>query len=168
MLSKIIGLLYKNVLKRLFFLIDPEVVHDNLVFVGRVLGKTKFTKFLTKSVFSYENSMLSQEVLGIKFKNPIGLSAGFDKNAQLTDILPAVGFGFAEVGSITGEQCDGNPKPRLWRLKESKSLLVYYGLKNDGCDSISKRLKDKKFDIPIGVNIAKTNCELTCQVPNKL
>jgi dihydroorotate dehydrogenase len=161
MLSKIIGFLYIHVLKKLFFLIDPEIVHDRLVLVGRLLGSTRLSKFLTKRVFAYESSILNQELLGIKFNNPIGLSAGFDKNAQLTDILPAVGFGFAEVGSITGEQCDGNPKPRLWRLKKSKSLLVYYGLKNDGCEAISKRLINKKFDIPIGVNIAKTNCELT-------
>jgi dihydroorotate dehydrogenase len=161
MLSKIIGFLYKNFLKRLFFLMDPEVVHDNLVFFGRLLGMNVITKSITKCVFAYENPMLNQDVLGIKFINPIGLSAGFDKNAHLTEILPAVGFGFAEVGSITGEQCEGNPKPRLWRLKESKSLLVYYGLKNDGCEVISKRLKSKKFEIPIGINIAKTNCELT-------
>ena len=108
-------------------------------------------------MFSYQNKMLEQKVLGINFKNPVGLAAGFDKNAQLTDILPSVGFGFAEVGSITGEACDGNPKPRLWRLKNSKGLLVWYGLKNNGCEVLSKKLKKRKFKIPIGINVAKTN-----------
>ena len=64
----------------------------------------------------------------------MGLSAGFDKNAELTDIIPSVGFGFMEVGSVTGENCLGNPKPRLWRLKKSESLAVYYGLANDGSE----------------------------------
>lgn len=109
-------------------------------------------------MFYYRNPMLEQKVLGIKFSNPIGLSAGFDKNAELTDITPDVGFGFEEVGSITGEPCTGNPKPRLWRLKDSKSLLVYFGLKNDGAEILSNRLRSKDFRIPIGISIAKTNC----------
>lgn len=136
---------------------DPEKVHDRMINVGIFLGKNKITQKLTSIWFNYKNPILEQNVLGINFKNPIGLSAGFDKNAVLNDILPYVGFGFSEVGSITGEPCLGNPKPRLWRLKESKSLAVYYGLKNDGCEAISERLKDKKFNFPIGISIAKTN-----------
>jgi dihydroorotate dehydrogenase len=134
-----------------------------MVSIGVFLGKFKITRFITKLTFGYSNKMLEQEILGIKFKNPVGLSAGFDKNAQLTQILPSVGFGFEEVGSITGEQCKGNEGTRLWRLKNSKSLLVYYGLKNDGADVISKRLKDKNFRIPIGISIAKTNSPETCE-----
>src|SRR3990167_9762307 len=125
--------------------------------VGIFLGKYVITRKLTGFLFRYSNPILEQKILGINFKNPIGLSAGFDKNANLTNILPEVGFGFAELGSITGEYCDGNPKPRLWRLKKSKSLVVYYGLKNDGCEVLSKKLAQKKFRIPIGINIAKTN-----------
>lgn len=99
--------------------------------------------------------------MGIKFNNPIGLAAGFDKNGELTDILPSIGFGFMEIGSITGEPCEGNAKPRLWRLKKSKSLLVWYGLKNEGAEELSKKLKDKIFSIPLGTNIAKTNSKDT-------
>ena len=124
---------------------------------GVFLGKSWFLKQLTGLFFSYFDKRLEQNVLGIKFKNPVGLAAGFDKDAVLCDILPYVGFGFIEVGSITGEPCYGNPKPRLWRLKRSKSLLVYYGLKNDGCVTISQRLKNRKFLLPVGTNIAKTN-----------
>jgi len=157
----IIKIFYKYILKPIFFKLDPEDVHDHMTSVGIFLGKYKITKKLTKLFFIYSNPILEQKILGINFKNPIGLSAGFDKNATLTDILPEVGFGFEEVGSITGEYCSGNKKPRLWRLKKSKSLAVYYGLKNDGCKNISKRLKTKKFKIPIGVSIAKTNCKET-------
>ncbi|OGI96912.1 hypothetical protein A3I25_01105 [Candidatus Nomurabacteria bacterium RIFCSPLOWO2_02_FULL_42_17] len=131
--------------------------------VGIFLGKYVITRKLTGFLFRYSNPILEQKILGINFKNPIGLSAGFDKNANLTNILPEVGFGFAELGSITGEYCDGNPKPRLWRLKKSKSLVVYYGLKNDGCKIISKRLQNKKFKIPIGISVAKTNCKETVE-----
>ncbi|MFZ2072224.1 MAG: quinone-dependent dihydroorotate dehydrogenase [Minisyncoccia bacterium] len=161
MLNKLTKITYKYLLKPIFFKFDPEKVHDHMTNVGIFLGKYTITRKLTGLFFRYSNPVLEQKILGINFKNPIGLSAGFDKNATLTDILPEVGFGFEEIGSITGEYCSGNPKPRLWRLKKSKSLAVYYGLKNDGCEAISKRLQNKKFNIPIGISIAKTNCKET-------
>lgn len=150
-------MIYRNIAKNIFFAIDPETVHDRIILIGRFLGSNPITRGLTSLLFNYSNPRLEQEILGIKFKNPVGLAAGFDKDAHLTDILPKVGFGFAEVGSITGQPCEGNPKPRLWRLKKSKGLVVYYGLKNRGCESISTRLKNKKFEIPVGISIAKTN-----------
>ncbi|OGI82047.1 hypothetical protein A3B93_02405 [Candidatus Nomurabacteria bacterium RIFCSPHIGHO2_02_FULL_42_24] len=159
----LLGGFYKLILKPIFFKSDPEVVHNHMTSVGIFLGKYVITRKLTGFLFRYSNPILEQKILGINFKNPIGLSAGFDKNANLTNILPEVGFGFAELGSITGEYCDGNPKPRLWRLKKSKSLVVYYGLKNDGCKIISKRLQNKKFKIPIGISVAKTNCKETVE-----
>ena len=156
--NKIIHGLYMHILKPVFFRQDPEKVHDRMTHVGAMLGRYSLGRTITQGLFDYKNEMLSQNVLGINFKNPIGLSAGFDKNAELTDILPSVGFGFAEVGSITGEKCVGNPKPRLWRLPKSESLIVWYGLKNDGCEAIAQKLKNKQFNIPIGVSVAMTNC----------
>ena len=153
--------LYKNIAKPIFFRVDPEKVHDRMIFLGKLLGSNFITKSTTSLLFSYSNKKLEQDILGIKFNNPIGLAAGFDKNADITQILPYIGFGFAEVGSVTGEPCEGNPKPRLWRLKKSEGLVVYYGLKNKGCEIIEKKLKTKKFNIPIGVSIAKTNCKET-------
>ena len=160
----IIGFLYKIFLKRIFFLFDPETVHDRMVNSGKFLGSYLITKNITTFLFSYSNEKLEQNILGIDFANPIGLAAGFDKDAYLTDILPSVGFGFAEVGSVTGEPCEGNPRPRLWRLKKSKALVVYYGLKNDGCEKIAERLRNKNFKIPIGTSIAKTNNKKTVQL----
>jgi len=130
-----------------------------MVKMGNIIGRNKVSKKLIESLFDYQHPTLNQNILDMTFKNPIGLSAGFDKNAELTDILPFVGFGFAEVGSITGNCCEGNPKPRLWRLPRSKSVAVYYGLKNDGCEVIEQRLRDKSFLIPIGVSVAMTNCQ---------
>lgn len=161
--NNILSNLYKHALKPIFFAFDPEKVHDRMIKVGALLGRFSLSRGITEKMFGYKNEALEQDILGIDFKNPVGLSAGFDKNAELTDILPSVGFGFAEVGSITGEKCAGNPGKRLWRLPESKSLVVYYGLKNDGCEEISKRLQEKikrdKFEIPIGTSVAMTNCE---------
>lgn len=159
----IIRFLYKNILKPFFFLLDPETVHDKMILCGRLLGSNFLTRGLTAAIFSYSNSALEQNILEIRFKNPIGLAAGFDKDARLTRILPSVGFGFAEVGTITGEKCNGNPKPRLWRLPKSKSLVVYYGLKNDGCEAIAARLKKQKFTIPIITSVGKTNSQDTIE-----
>jgi dihydroorotate dehydrogenase len=156
-----INVLYKKVLKPIFFMADPEDVHDRMTRVGSFLGHYSLTRAFTSNLFKYEHPSLEQDIAGIHFRNPIGLAAGFDKNAELTQILPSVGFGFEEVGSITGEPCLGNPKPRLWRLKESQSLMVYYGLKNDGCEAIASKLKSNisnlKSGFPLGISIAKTN-----------
>lgn len=152
---------YKWILKPIFFRFDPETIHDFVSSFLFFVGKYSITRKITYFCFGYSNPALEQNILGINFPNPIGLSAGFDKNADLGPIMPSLGFGFAEVGSITGEPCLGNPKPRLWRLKKSKSLAVYYGLKNDGCEAIAKKIKGRKFSIPIGISIAKTNCRAT-------
>ncbi len=159
----IFGFLYRFLLKPVFFRFDPEKVHDRITQVGVLLGKCPLTRQVLGKVFAFQHPALEQEIGGVKFPNPIGLAAGFDKNAQLVDVLPAVGFGFMEVGSITGEPCQGNPKPRLWRLPKSKALVVYYGLKNDGAEVIAKRLKGRKFAIPLGISLAKTNSPDTCE-----
>jgi dihydroorotate dehydrogenase len=166
--NTIIFLFYKYILKPIFFKIDPEKVHDHMTNVGKIFSKHPVIRKLFSLTFNYKNSILSQNILGLNFINPIGLSAGFDKNAELTELLPHIGFGFVEVGSITGEPCDGNPKPRLWRLALSKSLVVYYGLKNDGAEIISKRLKNKKNSIPVGVSIAMTNCQKNLDINNAI
>ncbi len=155
--------LYKMVFKRLFFALDPEFIHDTVTLFGRFLGSNFLTRKLVNLSFAFEDSSLSQNILGINLKNPIGLAAGFDKNAHLLKVLPEVGFGFAEVGSITGEACPGNSGTRLWRMPNSESLLVYYGLKNDGAVAISQRLSGKKYKFPVGISIAKTNSKDTVE-----
>lgn len=160
----LIAFVYRWVLKPIFFMMDPEKIHDFFVATGVFLSKFWLTRVLTKLWFGYSNAALRQHILGMDFKNPIGLAAGFDKNAQLTKLMPFVGFGFEEVGSITGEPCEGNPKPRLWRLPKSKSLVVNYGLKNDGCVAVSKRLAHEKFIFPVGISVAKTNSPDTCEM----
>jgi dihydroorotate dehydrogenase len=161
--SAVIHWLYVHILKPVFFLLDPEFTHDLMTRVGEMLGSNLVTRKIDGFVFNYADPMLEQTIFGINFKNPVGLAAGFDKDARLTKILPSVGFGFEEIGSVTGEPCEGNPRPRLWRLPKSRSLIVYYGLKNDGAEKISKRLFQTKFDFPVGISIAKTNSEHTVE-----
>ena len=155
----IIHFLYTRLLKPILFLFDPEDVHKHFVKVGSFLGKFGLTRWKTKILFNYENQKLEQNILGINFKNPIGLSAGFDKDIELTDVVSSVGFGFEEVGSVTAKPYKGNPRPRLWRLPKTKSLGVWYGLKNEGAEVLSKKLSRKIHRLPIGVNIAFTNCK---------
>lgn len=159
---------YKWLIKPIFFLFDPETIHDVMTLALKFIGGNFLTRKLFYACWGYSNRTLEQNILGIKFKNPVGLSAGFDKNAEMIGATYALGFGFTEVGSITGEKCEGNPKPRLWRLKKSKSLLVYYGLKNDGAEKISKRLRGRKFSLPVGISIAKTNCQATANDENAI
>lgn len=130
-----------------------------MTFWGAFLGKFAFSRGVTRAFFFYASPKLTQNILGMTFENPVGLAAGFDKNADLASILPSVGFGFEEVGSITGEPCAGNPKPRLWRMLKSKGLLVYYGLKNDGSEKVAKKLAKQKFSNKLGVSVAMTNCK---------
>ncbi len=149
---------YRYICKPYFFARDPELVHNQMITVGNMLGRVWLGRALTSLLFNYSHPSLHTTVLGIAFKNPLGLSAGFDKNADLVGIIPSVGFGFEEVGSITGEYCPGNPKPRMWRLLKSKSLVIYYGLNNRGCVVLGQQLRRALFRIPVGTSIAMTNC----------
>lgn len=148
---------YKYLCKPLLFLFDAEKVHDYCLGLGSYLGKHKWLKGLTSSLFNYSHPTLSQTLFGIEFSNPVGLAAGFDNNARLTRILPSVGFGFASLGTLTNFPCAGNSPPRLARLPRSKSLLVNKGYKNDGAEAIVQRLGPEDFSIPFGVSIDRTN-----------
>lgn len=156
---------YINLFKPIAFKFDPEFVHDRMSSFGHFLGKFKLGRWLTGKFFSYpQDSILEQQINGVTFKNPVGLSAGFDKNARLMNILPYVNFGFEEIGSVTMESYVGNPSPRLYRLKKSKGLVVYYGLMNDGVKAIGQRIKKAlKTDMILGVSVAKTNSEKTAK-----
>ena len=149
--------IYKRFVRPVAFRQDAESVHNKAVKLGSFLGRHWITRKLVSLLYSYENRKLETEVLGIKFRNPIGLAAGFDKNGLLTGILPSLGFGFMEIGSITGERCEGNPRPRLWRLPKDRAIAVNYGLCNDGAEAVARRLQERKHRIPLAVSVAKTN-----------
>ena len=139
------------------FLFNSEFLHDFLTFFGELLGDIMPARTIIKKLLRFRNKRLSQEIAGIKFENPVGLSAGFDYKAKLFNILPSLGFGFETIGTITNKPYKGNPKPRLGRLVKSQSLLVNKGFKNDGIDKLILKLKFQNFLIPIGLSIGKTN-----------
>ncbi len=157
LLSPLIGFAYRAFAKPLLFKRDPEKVHDAALNIGHWFGKYGWRCYIVRTCFHYQDLMLSQTLLGLKFASPLGLAAGFDKNGYLIGTLDGLGFGFGEIGSVTGRPCEGNAKPRLWRLPASRSLAVYYGLANEGAAAIAERVKKSSRKIPIGINIAKTN-----------
>ena len=147
-----------RVLRPLIFLMDPEQAHYSMKRIGVFLGSNPITKVFTSLLFDYGHISLNTEVDGIKYRNPIGLSAGFDKDGELTKIYPNLGFGLAELGSITGEICPGNPGKRLFRMVKSKSIVVWYGLNNMGAEKLSSRLAGQKFGrLRVGINAALSN-----------
>lgn len=162
-LTKQIAYLYKKVLKPIYFKRDPEDVHDRMLSAGEFLGKYSLTRKLTSLLFEYKDQSLVQEIQGVRFVNPVGLSAGFDKDARLLNILPKVGFGFEEAGTITYHSYAGNPKPRLTRLPKSQGLVVYYGLKNEGVKKILDRVAGYKHmdEMALGLSFARTNSSKT-------
>lgn len=148
---------YKKILKPFFFLFDAELVHNGMVTIGEILGSSYLTKKIMKLIFAKKYSRLHQKLCDIVFYSPIGLSAGFDYEAKLTQITPALGFGFQSVGTITNHSYEGNPTPRLGRLPKSKSLMVNKGFKNQGAKTIAQKLQNYGFEIPIGISIGRTN-----------
>jgi dihydroorotate dehydrogenase subfamily 2 len=149
--------LYKQLVKPIFWLFDAEVIHEKNIQFGQLLGHIPPMRSLIAAVWSYHSPKLQREFHGILFPNPIGLSAGFDYNGDLTGILPAVGFGFHSIGTVTLHPYAGNPYPRLGRYPRSKALLINKGLKNDGAVKIIHKLRQLHFEIPTGVSIASTN-----------
>ncbi len=153
----ILRILYR-IIRPLIFLMEPESAHYTLKRVGVFLGSNPLTRSITSLFFNYGHKSLNTTVDGIEYRNPVGLSAGFDKDGELTKIYPSLGFGLAELGSFTGEVCAGNPGKRLFRMVKSKSILVWYGLNNQGAETISKRLQGQDFGkLRVGINAAKSN-----------
>ena len=145
-------------IRPLIFLMEPEQAHYSLKRVGVFLGKFWLTRKLTSLLMNYKHDSLNITVDGVDYKNPVGLSAGFDKDGELTKIYPHMGFGLAELGSFTGEICPGNPGKRLFRMIKSKAIVVWYGLNNEGSEKISARLKEEDFgDLRVGINAANSN-----------
>ncbi len=151
--------LYKYFAKPLFFRCDPEWIHHAMVGAGAKIARFPGGSQILSAWLSYKNPILEQNILGITFPNPLGLSAGFDKNGDLLHVMESVGFGFMEIGSVTAKPCVGNPSPRLWRLPKSSALLVWYGLANKGAEALVKKLAKHRSSakIPVGINVARTN-----------
>ena len=146
--------MYKILVRPLLFCFDPERVHYWSLGVLNTFFKIPLTKKIIQKIYSIENPKLERKLFGITFKNPVGLAAGFDKNGKYIKNLSTLGFGFIEIGTITPKPQSGNPKKRLFRLKEDTAIINRMGFNNDGVLKIKNRLK-KNHKVIIGGNIGK-------------
>jgi len=143
-----------SLLRKILFLFDAELIHEFSVFSIKLFNKIPLSDYIIKKFFYVDDKRLERNILGLKFKNPVGLAAGFDKNAECYNEFSNFGFGFIEIGTVTPIPQPGNPKKRIFRLVEDKSLINRLGFNNKGLSSIVNNLK-KQRDIIIGANIGK-------------
>jgi dihydroorotate dehydrogenase len=147
--------MYKQIIRPLFFRFTPEKIHHFSFRLIRFTLKLPGAKGFVKRKYAIENPALEREVFGIKFPNPVGLAAGFDKDAKLYKELGQLGFGFVEIGTVTPKGQPGNPKPRLFRLPEDNALINRMGFNNEGVKAAARRLRSRNENLVIGGNIGK-------------
>ena len=146
---------YQNILKPLLFLVNPERAHSIVVHGLRLMMKIPGVSFVFQLVYGFKHKNLEREVFGLRFENPVGLAAGFDKNAYLVDEYANLGFGFIEVGTVTPKAQAGNPTPRLFRLPKDEALINRMGFNNEGMFAMQKRLASRKSKVIVGGNLGK-------------
>ncbi len=147
--------MYKLIIKPFFFLFNPERAHYLAMDFLKIACAIPGVPFLLKNIFNSNSTHLGKNVFGIHFPNPVGLAAGFDKDARWVDELEKLGFGFIEIGTVTPLAQDGNPQPRLFRLPKDEALINRMGFNNAGAKAAAERLKNRKGKIIIGGNIGK-------------
>ena len=144
-----------RIVRFFLFLFNPEAIHHITFKMIKIAGMIPGKLWTFRLLFKVKDSRLEREVFGLKFDNPVGLAAGFDKDAKLFDELSAFGFGFVEIGTVTPLPQVGNPKPRLFRLKEDNAIINRMGFNNQGIEAAVARLRRRKTNIIIGGNIGK-------------
>jgi dihydroorotate dehydrogenase len=149
------NLMYKVVLKPLFFLFPPETIHHIVFKLIKFFCKIPGVPAVLKSCYVVKDKRLERQLFGLTFPNPVGLAAGFDKDAKLFDELGYFGFGFIEIGTLTPKAQPGNDKPRMFRLPQDEALINRMGFNNGGAEAAARRLQSRKTSILIGGNIGK-------------
>ena len=147
--------MYKAFLRPVLFLVDPEKIHHFVFSFLKWSGKIPGVKSLLRLLYCYEDKRLEKKILGITFRNPVGLAAGFDKDAMLIDEVACLGFGFIEIGTLTPKPQPGNEKPRLFRLPSDQALINRMGFNNRGAAEAAQRLRTRKSSVVVGGNIGK-------------
>lgn len=147
-------MLYEHILRPILFHLDPETAHETAARVMLLADSIPGGKRLLSGAQEPEPDGLSTEVFGIHFSNPVGLAAGFDKDGLLAGVLPALGFGFLEVGSITLKPQPGNPRPRIFRVPQSQAIINRLGFNSAGAGAAAARLKTLgRLPVPLGINL---------------
>ena len=154
--------LYAHVAKPILFRIPPDAVHSGMTRITVVVARVGVLRGFFRWIFVRpRDERIEQTFHGLKFTNPVGLAAGFDKDGEVIPVIAALGFGFGEVGSVTAKPCPGNPRPWFYRLPKSKAAVINAGLGNAGAKVILKRLRQYPArslrDFPVVLSVAKTN-----------
>ena len=157
--------MYKKIISPFLFLFDPEKIHTFTFFLIKVFFKIPILGFIVESFYKVESPKLTRKLFGLTFENPVGIAAGFDKNATHISEFEKFGFGFIEIGTVTPKPQHGNPKKRLFRLKEDTAIINRMGFNNDGVTKIKNRLK-KNYNVLIGGNIGKNKVTPNSQAKN--
>ena len=148
-------MVYKALVRPWLFQADPEAAHERALNLAGTLGRCRVARDAVETMFAVEDRRLRQTVFGIEFANPVGLAAGYDKNALGLELWPALGLGFVEIGSVTARAQPGTEPPRLFRQADQRALINRMGFNNDGAEAISARIPPPPHRIPIGVNVGK-------------
>ncbi|MGL5317142.1 MAG: quinone-dependent dihydroorotate dehydrogenase [Bacteroidales bacterium] len=151
--------MYKSVLRPMLFKIDPEKIHDDMIYYLSVIEKNNWMQSPVSALFGNKNKQLQKQIDSLCFANPVGLSAGFDKNGEGIDALGSFGFGFIEIGTITPKPQPGNEPPRIFRLPKDEALISRTGFNNQGADHILERIMQQKRTkhLIVGANINKND-----------
>jgi len=152
--------MYKSLIRPLFFLFDPEKIHHFTFSLIKILSKIPGIPSVFRGLFQVNDKKLERKLFGLTFKNPVGLAAGFDKNAVLYNELANFGFGFVEIGTVTPKAQQGNPKKRVFRLKADNGLINRMGFNNNGLEAAIEKLEANKGKIIIGGNIGKNTATM--------
>ncbi len=147
-------MIYDNI-KKILFVLPPETAHNFVEFLLRVFAIFRLSKNFFASRYFVDDEALCQNIFNQQFKNPIGLAAGFDKDATMIGGAYMLGFGYSEVGTVTKVAQIGNEKPRLFRIKSRNSLQNAMGFNNKGADNMLNNIAKTTADIPIGISIGK-------------
>jgi dihydroorotate dehydrogenase len=147
--------MYKLILRPFFFLFEPEKAHHLVTGLFKFILKIPGKRWVFEALYKVEDKQLEKELFGLKFPNPVGLAAGFDKQASFYKEFSALGFGFIEIGTITPKPQDGNPQPRMFRLPKDQGLINRMGFNNGGLEMARKNLQNRDKNFIIGGNIGK-------------
>ena len=139
------------------FFTDPEKNHEKVLKILQIAEKSPNIRYFLNKIFQYQDSRLEVNLFGLRFTNPIGLAAGFDKNCLVPRSLASFGFGHIEIGTVTPLPQDGNPRPRIWKLIEDRAVINWMGMPNAGLEKFAENLKKTtERDFVLGVNIGKS------------
>ncbi len=152
--------MYKHILKPILFRFNPETAH-NLLFSGLAfLRHVPFARSIIRAIYKREAPSLKKEVFGITFPNPVGLAGGLDKNGEFYNDMANFGFGFVEIGSLTPQPQDGNPKPRCFRVPQDKAIINRFGINNKGVRNAVEHLKNERPNVIVAANISKNTTSI--------